>query len=118
MNYSQSNFMYLVIQSIFHISIQIRENQPLLHNAYVGFLEEGDPSYLGVAMENTNWFSRLFFSWVNPMMEKGFAGKIKSSDDLYDLPDNLDCKYISTKFELHFDKNHLQVIGKYTYLFY
>lgn len=100
-------------QLIHSFLTQIGENQPLLHNAYVGFLEEGDPAYLGVAIENTNWFSRLFFSWVNPMMEKGYAGKIKSSDDLYDLPDNLDCKYISAKFLFHFDKGQREVTGKF-----
>lgn len=98
--------------NFFYISSKIRENQPLLHNAYVGFLEEGDPSYLGVAMENSHWLSKLMFSWVNPMMDKGFAGKLKNAEDLYDVPDNLDCKYISAKLELYFDKRDSQETGK------
>nr|XP_023014206.1 multidrug resistance-associated protein 7 [Leptinotarsa decemlineata] len=76
---------------------EIGENQPLNSNAYVRFLEEGDPSYLGIAMEHTHWISRLFFSWVNPLMSKGVEGKLTHVDDLYDLPISLNCGYVSGK---------------------
>ncbi|KAJ8922563.1 hypothetical protein NQ315_007593 [Exocentrus adspersus] len=77
---------------------QIGENSPLLsHNAYVRFTEEGDPTYLGVAMEETNWFSKLLFYWVNPMMKKGYQGMIVSSEDLYDLPMSLNSSLVSAK---------------------
>ncbi|XP_018573016.1 multidrug resistance-associated protein 7 [Anoplophora glabripennis] len=84
---------------------EIGENQPLLtSNAYVRFTEEGDPTYLGVAMEEANWFSKLLFYWVNPMMEKGLQGKISNSDDLYDLPMSLNCGLISAKLSKHLSR--------------
>lgn len=46
------------------------------------------------------------------MMEKGFSGKIECSDDLYDLPDTMECKYISAKFDQQFEKAKLQETGK------
>lgn len=49
------------------------------------------------------------------MMDKGYAGKLKNTEDLYDVPDNLDCKYISAKLELYFDKRNLQETGKYQF---
>ncbi|XP_044256061.1 ATP-binding cassette sub-family C member 10 [Tribolium madens] len=78
---------------------EIGETQPLLSNAYIRFTEEGDPSYLGVAMENVTWLSRLLFYWVNPLMEKGVQGKLNNSEDLYDLPFSLNCGTVSTKLD-------------------
>lgn len=78
---------------------QIGETQPLLSNAYIRFTEEGDPSYLGVALENVTWLSKLLFYWVNPLMEKGVQCKLSNSEDLYDLPFSLNCGTISTKLD-------------------
>jgi ATP-binding cassette subfamily C (CFTR/MRP) protein 10 len=78
---------------------EIGESQALLGNAYIRFTEEGDPSYLGVAMENVTWLSKLLFYWVNPLMEKGVQGKLNNSEDLYDLPFSLNCGTISTKLD-------------------
>lgn len=44
-------------------------------SAYVRFSEEGDPQYLGVALEGVNVLSKLLFSWVGPLMEKGVQGE-------------------------------------------
>lgn len=65
-------------------------------------------------MENTNWLSRLFFSWVNPLMEKGCIGKVKNSDDLYDLPDSLTCGYVSAMMETCFGREE-QLSSKYIF---
>ncbi|RZC35046.1 hypothetical protein BDFB_002777 [Asbolus verrucosus] len=78
---------------------EIGETQTLLNNAYIRFTEEGDPNYLGVAMENVTWFSKLLFYWVNPLMEKGVQSKLNNSEDLYDLPFSLNCGTISTKLD-------------------
>ncbi|XP_050299303.1 ATP-binding cassette sub-family C member 10 isoform X2 [Anthonomus grandis grandis] len=78
---------------------EIGENQPLLSSAYLRFREDGDPSYLGVALENTTCLSKLLFSWVEPLMEKGVKDQLKSSEDLYDLPLPLTCSTISGKLD-------------------
>ncbi|KAK4886869.1 hypothetical protein RN001_003140 [Aquatica leii] len=75
------------------------ENQPLLSSPYSRFVEERDPLYLGVAMEDSTWFSNLLFYWVGSLMKKGVDGKLNNTDDLYDLPDSLDCTMLSLKFE-------------------
>lgn len=74
------------------------ERQPLL-DAFDRFLEETDPTYLGVAMDGSNWFSKLVFYWVNPLMEKGVRGKLQSPDDLFDLPLQLTCSSVSLKLD-------------------
>ncbi|CAG9820276.1 unnamed protein product [Phaedon cochleariae] len=74
------------------------EHQPLLTgSAYFRFREENDPTYFGVAMEDTAWPSKIFFSWVNPLMEKGVAGGLKKPDDLHDLPPNMSCGHMGAK---------------------
>ncbi|XP_060531878.1 ATP-binding cassette sub-family C member 10 isoform X2 [Cylas formicarius] len=77
----------------------VNESQPLLSNVYVRFMEEDDPFYLGVAMENVGWFSRLFFLWVTPLMQKGVNDKLTSSDDLYDLPVDLSCAVVGWELD-------------------
>ncbi|XP_046387603.1 ATP-binding cassette sub-family C member 10 [Ischnura elegans] len=72
-------------------SIQYGSDRPQLLSPGVGSLfsrlsDERDPSYLGVAKEQSSFFSKLTFHWVNPLMRKGFEGKLNCSDDLYDLP--------------------------------
>ncbi|XP_066146983.1 ATP-binding cassette sub-family C member 10 [Euwallacea fornicatus] len=81
---------------------EIGETQPLLGNAYVRFREDGDPLYLGVAMENASWLSKLLFSWVEPLMRKGVQDQIKTSEDLYDLPVSLDCSSIGNQLDKTF----------------
>ncbi|KAF5302801.1 hypothetical protein FQA39_LY01981 [Lamprigera yunnana] len=75
------------------------EIQPLLSSPYSGFIEERDPHYLGVAMEDSTWLSNLLFYWVNPLMKKGVDGKLNNPDDLYDLPDSLNSTTLSLKLE-------------------
>ncbi|XP_057666967.1 ATP-binding cassette sub-family C member 10 isoform X2 [Diorhabda carinulata] len=78
------------------------ERQPLItSNAYIRFVEEGDPSYLGVAMENVNWFSYLFFSWVYSLIRKGTEDKIVSPEDLYDLPVSINSDYNTNKLQAY-----------------
>lgn len=79
--------------------VQPGESQPILGSAYYRFVEEHDPNYLGVAMEDTNWFSRLLFYWVNPLMQKGVDGKLTGPDDLFDVPDSLRSDILSRNLE-------------------
>lgn len=44
---------------------------------------------LGPAQDDAPFLSKLLFYWVNPLIEKGLSGNLKSIDDLFDLPDSL-----------------------------
>ncbi|XP_044748946.1 ATP-binding cassette sub-family C member 10 [Coccinella septempunctata] len=84
------------------ISAQPDENSPLLSHSYVSLINEnGDYSYLGVAMENSSWLSKLLFSWANPLMEKGDNEMLQDSEDLFDLPGDMHVGHISDEMEKH-----------------
>lgn len=34
-------------------------------------------------------------------MDKGYIGKVKNIEDLYDLPPSITCGYVGAKFEKH-----------------
>ena len=83
-------------------------SEPLLGRSmsssnYGGFSEEVDPSYLGVAKQGAGWLNRLLFVWVNQLIQKGLRGAgnggLSSSDDLFDLPDELAVHAASDKFQ-------------------
>lgn len=80
-------------------------------------MEEHDPNYLGVAMEDSTWLSKLLFHWVNPLMQKGYEGKIGHTDDLHDLPLQLTSTYQSRKFNkaLQTDADTIQRALRETY---
>ncbi|KYM96883.1 PREDICTED: multidrug resistance-associated protein 7 [Cyphomyrmex costatus] len=83
-------------------NVTIGERTPLLSSptsSYVQFPEEHDPSYLGTAMEDITVMSKLLFHWVTPLMEKGVKGLINNSDDLFDLPDQINTNTISHKID-------------------
>lgn len=50
-------------------------------------------------MEDTTIVSKLLFHWVTPLMKKGVKGLLNHSDDLYDLPDQINTAAISQKIE-------------------
>ncbi|GLV33119.1 uncharacterized protein CBL_10466 [Carabus blaptoides fortunei] len=80
--------------------VQIGEQSPLLTNtAFNRFHEEQDPYYLGVALEDTTFLSRLLFYWVNPLVKKGAEKRLNHPDDLYDLPVDLSCGTVSLKLD-------------------
>ena len=62
-------------------------------------MEENDPSYLGVAMEDATFTSKLLFHWVTPLMSKGVKGLLNHSDDLFDLPENVSTSTVSNAIE-------------------
>lgn len=80
------------------------ESQSLLGSPRLGtysrFREERDPLYLGTAMENAPFCSKLLFHWVTPLMKKGAKKKLGNSEDLYDLPINLTPAYLCSQFEV------------------
>lgn len=50
---------------------QYSERSALLSSLYQGFREDLDPEYLGVAMEEATFTSKLIFHWANTLMKKG-----------------------------------------------
>lgn len=82
------------------MSFQQDERSPLLgHSVFDRFLEEQDPTDLGVAMEGSSWLSRLLFYWVNPLMDKGVQGRLSDPDDLFDLPVAISSSTLSQKLD-------------------
>ena len=53
--------------------------------------EENDPTYLGVAKEESRvgFLSKLFFTWVDPLVVKAARGGHHQPDDVFDLPESL-----------------------------
>lgn len=44
---------------------------------------------MGQAQDEAPCLSKLIFYWVNPLIEKGISGNLKTIDDLFDLPESL-----------------------------
>ena len=59
--------------------------------------------HLGVAEERSNFFSKLTFWWVRPMMQKGFKGRLQSAADLFTLPQSLSIKRVRYLFTGNFE---------------
>lgn len=57
-----------------------------------------DENILGDADDNANVFSKFIFYWVNPLIEKGIAGKLRKVDDLFDLPESLNIASLADTF--------------------
>ena len=49
---------------------------------YVRFREDFDQHFLGTAMEGSGFLSKLFFTWVNPVIERGSKNQIRGPDDV------------------------------------
>ncbi|XP_033229901.1 multidrug resistance-associated protein 7 isoform X2 [Belonocnema kinseyi] len=81
---------------------EVGERTSLLNSpgsSYIRFVEENDPSYLGIAMEDVTFTSKLLFHWVTPLMTKGVKGLLNHSDDLYDLPESISTSTISNEID-------------------
>lgn len=63
-------------------------------NTYHRLSVDGDEEAftLGAAHDGFNFFNRLVFLWVNPLIAKGVLGKLRKNDDLFDLPDCLNIR--------------------------
>ena len=98
-------------------------NQRLLN--YNRFSIDVDRYYLGVAREGVTFLSRLFLSWVQPLMKKGtitihmrtlptlhcmalITGsrkQLNSPDDLFDLPRKTTTQAVAPQFERQMNEN-------------
>nr|XP_018902692.1 PREDICTED: multidrug resistance-associated protein 7 [Bemisia tabaci] len=66
---------------------------------YHRFDEDLGRHYLGEAMEGWGPLAKLFFTWVNPLIEKGASEDIKHADDLFDLPVSMAASVLCEKFD-------------------
>lgn len=58
---------------------------------------------LGVAEDRSNFFSKLTFWWVRPMMRKGHNGNLQCIEDLFLLPQSLSTEKLRIIFSANFD---------------
>jgi ATP-binding cassette, subfamily C (CFTR/MRP), member 10 len=66
------------------------ERRALLDHSYIRFQDDIEEQFqLGSAHDGSNFFSKLVFHWVNPLISKGVAGLLRKNEDLFDLPDCL-----------------------------
>nr|XP_042909398.1 ABC transporter C family member 13 [Parasteatoda tepidariorum] len=67
------------------------ETEPLMNSVVFRYYgcENNTDQDLGVAEDPKRIFSTLFFSWVNPLMLKGYNQNLNTVEDLYSLPNSL-----------------------------
>merc|ERR550519_1017258 len=78
----------------------------MTHSSYGGFHEENDPTYLGVAKEESRvgFLSKLFFKWVDPLVVKAGRGGLHHPDDVFDLPESLTPHIVAQQVRRETDK--------------
>ncbi|XP_052895366.1 ATP-binding cassette sub-family C member 10 isoform X1 [Anopheles moucheti] len=76
------------------------ERQALLSQSYTRFFEDLEETALGPIEDDANLFSRIVFYWVRPLIAKGVSGKLKRSDDLFDLPEALTLHRVTEKLQM------------------
>ncbi|XP_074640753.1 ATP-binding cassette sub-family C member 10-like [Tubulanus polymorphus] len=78
------------------------ENENLLSStgAWIdyGSFERATERHIGVAYDKNNFFSRLFFCYVKPLLKKGAARNLESCDDTFFMPRLLRTKYVRERF--------------------
>ncbi|KAH8410367.1 hypothetical protein KR215_000850, partial [Drosophila sulfurigaster] len=91
-----------------------REQEALLSQRYTYFHIELNEALLGHAQDEANWASRFLFHWVQPLIDKGVAGKLRRIEDLFDLPDALNITRLSERlhFALSQSKSLLRALHK------
>uniref|UniRef100_A0A182RBN2 ABC-type xenobiotic transporter n=1 Tax=Anopheles funestus TaxID=62324 RepID=A0A182RBN2_ANOFN len=75
------------------------ERQALLSQSYTRFFEDLEETALGPIEDDANLFSKIVFYWVRPLIAKGVSGKLKRSDDLFDLPEALTLHRVTEKLQ-------------------
>ncbi|XP_023950865.1 ATP-binding cassette sub-family C member 10 [Bicyclus anynana] len=69
------------------------------HSEYTPLLPQGDEGVLGTAMQGASWWSKLCFSWVDPLLQKGFDNKLHDLEELYDIPARYRCTYVGARMD-------------------
>lgn len=69
------------------------------HSEYTPLLPHMDEGVLGTALQGTGFLSRLTFTWVNPLIQKGIENKLKDCEELFDVPAKYCCSYVGARME-------------------
>ncbi|XP_034827291.1 ATP-binding cassette sub-family C member 10 [Maniola hyperantus] len=69
------------------------------HSEYTPLLPQGDEGVLGTAMQGANWWSKLCFTWVDPLLQKGFENKLQDLEEVYDIPARYRCTYVGARMD-------------------
>ncbi|CAH2256577.1 multidrug resistance-associated 7 [Pelobates cultripes] len=51
------------------------------------------------AEDGESWWSRFFYLWINPLMQRGAKGDLKCSQDVYPLPQHLCTANVCQRFQ-------------------
>lgn len=81
------------------------ERQVLLGNEYVRFQQHPDDIVLGPAQDRASFVSRLYFSWVNPLIRIAVERRLQSINDLFALPESMAFTRITEKFQQNIDRS-------------
>ncbi|XP_019356117.1 ATP-binding cassette sub-family C member 10 isoform X1 [Alligator mississippiensis] len=73
-------------------------NDPWQHDP--PFSESGilAPDWQGVAEDGESWLSRFFYTWTNPLMQRGYQWKLNRPQDVYLLPRRLQAARVHDHF--------------------
>ncbi|XP_058055743.1 ATP-binding cassette sub-family C member 10 [Anopheles bellator] len=80
------------------------EREPLLSQSYTRLFEDIEETPLGPIEDEANFLSRFVFNWVRPLIAKGASGKLRTNDDLFDLPESLNLQRIVSKLQVALDE--------------
>ncbi|XP_059046342.1 uncharacterized protein LOC131841950 [Achroia grisella] len=69
------------------------------HNEYTPLLPHMDEGILGTAMQGNNYFSKLTFTWVDPLLQKGLENKLHDPEELFDIPGKYRCSYVGARMD-------------------
>ncbi|VVD04602.1 unnamed protein product [Leptidea sinapis] len=69
------------------------------HSEYTPLLPHVDEGILGTAMQGANYLSKLTFSWVNPLLDKGLDNKLNDIEELHDIPARYRCSYVGARLD-------------------
>ncbi|KAI1240718.1 hypothetical protein IHE44_0009157 [Lamprotornis superbus] len=56
------------------------------------------PGQQRVAEDGESWLSRFFYTWMNPLMKRGYQQKLKQPQDVYILPHRLQAARVCDRF--------------------
>ncbi|KAH9632341.1 hypothetical protein HF086_010266 [Spodoptera exigua] len=69
------------------------------HSEYTPLLPHMDEGILGTAMQGAGFLSRLTFSWVDPLLQKGLENKLNDPEELFDVPAKYCCSYVGARMD-------------------
>ena len=93
---------------IFLTSLLLPKNYRNDTNGHIFLVNEGENGNninsneleLGVAKRFTPWLSKVFFYWVNPLIKKGRLSLLNHTDDLFDVPNDIQPKVAGANFQI------------------